>query len=37
MVFSQARLNDIKAYLQHPEIQKMIKNIKEKDDDENKQ
>lgn len=28
MVFTQSQLDDIKVYLQHPEIQDLIKNIK---------
>ena len=28
MVFTQAQIDDIKLYLQHPEIQELIKNIK---------
>ena len=29
MVFTQAQVDDIKLYLQHPEIQELIKNIKD--------
>jgi hypothetical protein len=30
MVFTQTQIDDIKLYLQHPDIQELIKNIKDK-------